>query len=77
MPLVIVIVADPVPLPEHTPVVVIATASVELAVATTPKLFAEVLKRFRAMAPFIEFLNAPLQRKDAEKNFLSLPPEPR
>ena len=30
------------------------------AVATTPKLEAEVLKRFRAMMPFLEFLNAPL-----------------
>ena len=33
MPLVIVIVADPLPLPEHEPLVVIATASDELAVA--------------------------------------------
>ena len=27
---------------------------------TTPKLFKEVERRFRAMAPVIEFLNAPL-----------------
>lgn len=32
----------------------------EPSIATTPKLFAEVLKRFRAMAEFIEFLNRPL-----------------
>jgi uncharacterized protein (TIGR02453 family) len=30
------------------------------ALATTPKLEAEIVKRFRALAPFLEFLNAPL-----------------
>lgn len=30
------------------------------ALATTPKLSTEVAKRFRVMAPFLEFLNAPL-----------------
>jgi uncharacterized protein (DUF2461 family) len=30
------------------------------AVITTPKLFVEIGKRFRAMAPFLDFLNAPL-----------------
>lgn len=35
-------------------------AMVNPALATTPKLFGEILNRFRAMAPFIEFLNAPL-----------------
>ena len=30
------------------------------AVATTPRLFSEIESRFRAMAPFLEFLNAPL-----------------
>jgi len=29
-------------------------------IAVTPELFVEVQKRFRAMAPFLEFLNAPL-----------------
>lgn len=29
-------------------------------IATKPKLFTEVVKRFRAMAPFLEFLNTPL-----------------
>jgi uncharacterized protein (TIGR02453 family) len=28
--------------------------------ATTPELYVEIRKRFRAMAPFLEFLNAPL-----------------
>lgn len=29
-------------------------------VATTPQLYDELVKRFRAMTPFVEFLNAPL-----------------
>jgi uncharacterized protein (TIGR02453 family) len=37
--------------------------------ATTPGLYVEVVKHFRAMAPFLEFLNAPL----AAKRKLSLP----
>jgi uncharacterized protein (TIGR02453 family) len=43
------------------------------ALATTPKLFGEILRRFRAMTPFIEFLNAPLahlrQRPDPARFF--------
>jgi uncharacterized protein (TIGR02453 family) len=31
--------------------------------ATTPALYTEVVKHFRAMAPFVEFLNAPLRGK--------------
>jgi uncharacterized protein (TIGR02453 family) len=31
--------------------------------ATTPTLYTEVVKHFRAMTPFVEFLNAPLGRK--------------
>lgn len=31
-------------------------------IAVSPKLFEEVQKRFRAMAPFVDFLNAPLAR---------------
>jgi uncharacterized protein (TIGR02453 family) len=34
--------------------------TLDASLATTPKLYAEVLKRFRAMTPFVEFLNAPL-----------------
>ncbi len=30
------------------------------ALATSPKLFSEIVTRFKAMTPFIEFLNAPL-----------------
>ena len=39
--------------------------------AMTPYLFPEILKRFRAMAPFIAFLNAPLtgQRKKREADY--------
>ncbi len=33
------------------------------ALATTPKLFGEVVKRFEAMTPFVEYLNGPLRRK--------------
>ncbi|HLY18375.1 MAG TPA: DUF2461 domain-containing protein [Bryobacteraceae bacterium] len=35
-------------------------ATLEPEIVTTPKLFTEIEKRFRAMAPFLEFLNAPL-----------------
>ena len=35
-------------------------AEIDAAVATTPKLLAEIVRRFRAMTPFVEFLNAPL-----------------
>jgi uncharacterized protein (TIGR02453 family) len=37
-------------------------------IATTPALFTEVLKRLKAMAPFIEFLNRPLLRKALPHN---------
>jgi hypothetical protein len=30
------------------------------ALATTPRLLPEIVSRFRAMAPFVEFLNRPL-----------------
>lgn len=42
-------------------------------VAVTPKIFEEVEKRFRAMTPFVDFLNAPLKpagRKIDPHNFL-------
>lgn len=41
------------------------------AIVTTPKLFTEVEKHFRAMAPFLDFLNAPLvsQRRKPEPRF--------
>jgi uncharacterized protein (TIGR02453 family) len=37
--------------------------TLDAAIVTTPKLFTEVEKRFRAMAPLLEFLNAPLLGK--------------
>ncbi len=37
--------------------------SLEAGIVTTPNLFVELEKRFRAMAPFLEFLNAPLVAK--------------
>jgi len=41
------------------------------AVATTPELEAEIVKRFRAMTPFLEFLNAPLAKaKDSARQLL-------
>jgi uncharacterized protein (TIGR02453 family) len=36
-------------------------------VATTPALYSEILRRFRAMAPLVEFLNAPLARPRVRK----------
>jgi uncharacterized protein (TIGR02453 family) len=39
------------------------------ALATTPKLFGEIVKRFEAMAPFLEFLNRPLPTQ-AKKTLL-------
>jgi uncharacterized protein (TIGR02453 family) len=39
--------------------------------ATTPKLEPEIVKRFRALTPFLEFLNAPLAKtKDAARHYL-------
>jgi uncharacterized protein (TIGR02453 family) len=37
--------------------------TLDAAIVTTPKLFTELAKRFRAIAPFLEFLNAPLAAK--------------
>jgi uncharacterized protein (TIGR02453 family) len=34
--------------------------------ATTPALFGEILKRFRAMRPFLEFLTAPMKGRRSE-----------
>ncbi len=38
----------------------IVYVTLEPDMATTPKLLAEIVRRFRVMAPFTEFLNAPL-----------------
>ena len=45
--------------------------TLDAAIVTTPKLFIELEKRFRAMAPFLDFLNAPL----AGKRRLIVPPD--
>ncbi|MGO4881807.1 MAG: DUF2461 domain-containing protein [Bryobacteraceae bacterium] len=37
--------------------------TLDAAIVTTPKLFTELEKRFRAMAPLLEFLNAPLEKR--------------
>jgi uncharacterized protein (TIGR02453 family) len=37
-------------------------AMLDPALATTPKLEGEIVKRFRALTPFLEFLNAPLAK---------------
>lgn len=39
-------------------------------VVTTPQLYKEVVERFRAMVPFLEFLNQPLAGKKATKDLL-------
>jgi uncharacterized protein (DUF2461 family) len=41
------------------------------AIVTTPKVFTELEKHFRAMAPFLDFLNAPLvaRRRVPEERF--------
>jgi len=36
-------------------------------IATTPALFSELVKRFKAMAPFIDFLNTPLVQPKARQ----------
>jgi uncharacterized protein (DUF2461 family) len=38
-------------------------ASLKPDVITTPRLFGEIVSRFEAMAPLVEFLDAPLGRK--------------
>jgi uncharacterized protein (DUF2461 family) len=47
--------------------------TLDAAIVTTPKLFVEMEKRFRAMAPFLEFLNAPLagMKRAREERFFT------
>ena len=40
--------------------------TLEPSLATTPKLYRELVIRFQAMSPFLEFLNRPLRRKAAK-----------
>jgi uncharacterized protein (TIGR02453 family) len=48
----------------------ILDASLDPSLATSPKLYGEILERFRAMAPLIEFLNAPLATKKRPQELL-------
>jgi uncharacterized protein (TIGR02453 family) len=41
----------------------------EAGIATTPKLFDELVKRFRVMTPLVEFLNEPLTPRKPAMNF--------
>jgi uncharacterized protein (DUF2461 family) len=41
--------------------------TLEPALAATPELYQELVKRFRAMTPLVEFLNAPLLAGRPEK----------
>jgi uncharacterized protein (TIGR02453 family) len=43
--------------------------TLDAAMVTTPKLFRELERRFRAMTPFLEFLNAPLAAKKRSPQF--------
>jgi uncharacterized protein (TIGR02453 family) len=45
-------------------------ASLDTSLATTPKLYREILSRFEAMTPFLAFLNVPLAGKTG-KTFLA------
>jgi uncharacterized protein (TIGR02453 family) len=46
--------------------------TLDAAMVTTPKLFVELEKRFRAMAPFLDFLNAPLAGKRRDRQGVAL-----
>jgi len=43
------------------------SARLPVDIATTPKLVAEIIKRFRAVAPMVALLNAPLLRTSAPR----------
>jgi uncharacterized protein (TIGR02453 family) len=46
----------------------------EAGIATTPKLFDELLKRFQAMTPLVEFLNEPLAPRKPAMDFTTRTP---
>jgi uncharacterized protein (TIGR02453 family) len=48
----------------------ILDSTLDPALATSPKLHDEILGRFRAMAPLIQFLNAPLTARKPAKDLL-------
>lgn len=45
----------------------VLSASIDPKLATTPKLFGEILTRIEAMIPFLEFLNHPLRHRQAKQ----------
>jgi uncharacterized protein (DUF2461 family) len=42
--------------------------SLDIKLVTSPKMVAEIAKRFAAMTPMIEFMNRPFTRKDRRKS---------
>ena len=46
----------------------ILDVSLDPSLATSPKLYREILERFRAMAPLIEYLNRPLEGRKPRKD---------
>ncbi len=48
----------------------ILDTTLEASLATTPKFYREILDRFRAMAPLIEYLNRPLVGRKVSKDLL-------
>jgi uncharacterized protein (TIGR02453 family) len=48
----------------------ILDSSLDPSLATSPKLYGEILERFRAMAPLIEYLNRPLLARKPPKDLL-------
>ena len=48
----------------------ILDTTLKASLATTPKLYREILDRFRAMAPLIEYLNRPLVGRKVPKDLL-------
>jgi uncharacterized protein (TIGR02453 family) len=47
-------------------------STLDPALATSPRLFAEILERFRGMAPLIEYLNRPLIAKKPARDLLEV-----
>ncbi|HZL57475.1 MAG TPA: DUF2461 domain-containing protein [Bryobacteraceae bacterium] len=43
--------------------------TLDAAIGTTPKLFGEIVKRFEAITPFVNFLNAPLMGSERGRDF--------
>ena len=47
----------------------ILDTTLDASLATTPKLYREILERFRAIAPLIEYLNRPLVGRKPQRDF--------